>query len=102
MMSSALTLLPGKLSVLHKRHYSLLHSDPSYQSNSVVKYIPCLHKFFRPFNGSMNLKRISTGSQCSEWSDNVYKTVHVTDGEEEGCKLQFPFTIFLMDRLVLP
>lgn len=59
--SAALALLPGKLSVLHKRHYFLLQRDLSCQSNSVVKYIPCLRKFFRPFNGSMNLKRSPIG-----------------------------------------
>lgn len=89
-VSAALTLLPGKLSVMHKRHYSLLQRDPSCQSSSVVKYIPCIHNFLKPFNGSMNLKRISIGSQCSEWLDNVYKTLPVTDGKEEGCELQFP------------
>lgn len=71
-MSAALALLPGKLSVLRKGHYSLLQRHPSCQSNSVVKYIPCLHKFFRPLNGSMNLKRSSIGSQRSEWSDLTF------------------------------
>lgn len=63
MMSAALTLLPGKLSVLHKGHYSLLQRDLSCQSNSVIKYIACVHKIFRLLNGSMNLKRNPIGRQ---------------------------------------
>lgn len=79
----ALALLPGKLSILYKRRYVLLQTDPSCQTNSIVKYIPCLCKCFRPFNGNMNLKRSSIGSQCSEWSDLMFSKQLMLPMEEK-------------------